>query len=112
MFNRAEANKQAASIHDITNKALASGGLERIAPDSRALARTGESKVPFSQGLVPRKATTMPKPRWHAPWKLMRVRHSSFDDLDLSDSTKARAGCYPSQKNLLESDLDSNPRFP
>jgi len=70
---QSEANKHAASIQDITNKALASGGLERIAPPKRALATTGESKVPFSQGIVTRKATTMPKPQWHAPWKLMRV---------------------------------------
>ena len=52
---------------------MASGGSERIEPMSKALVATGESKTPFSQGLVPRKAPTMPKPEWHAPWKLMRV---------------------------------------
>ncbi|XP_066921852.1 pleiotropic regulator 1-like [Clytia hemisphaerica] len=69
-----DANKHAHSIQDITNKALASGGSERIRPNNKQLMpTTGESKVPFSQGIVPRKGTTMPKPRWHAPWKLMRV---------------------------------------
>jgi len=69
-----QANKQAAGIQDITDKALSSGGAEKIsAPGSKSLTKSGESKVPFSQGLLPRKATTMPKPRWHAPWKLMRV---------------------------------------
>ncbi|XP_002164606.2 pleiotropic regulator 1 [Hydra vulgaris] len=68
-----ENNQYAAGIQDITNKALSSGGLERIAPPKRALATTGESKVPFSHGMIARKATTMPKPTWHAPWKLMRV---------------------------------------
>lgn len=24
--------------------------------------------------LIPRKAPTMPKPQWHSPWKLYRVR--------------------------------------
>ena len=55
------------------NKAKASGGAERIDAPSKALVVTGESKTPFSQGIVPRKAQTMPKPEWHAPWKLMRV---------------------------------------
>ena len=59
--------------------AKASAGVERIAVPSKALVATGESKTPFSQGIVPRKAPTMPKPEWHAPWKLMRV--SSFDYL-------------------------------
>jgi len=27
-----------------------------------------------SSGLLPRKAPTMPKPQWHPPWKLYRVR--------------------------------------
>lgn len=25
------------------------------------------------QSIMPRRATTMPKPKWHAPWKLYRV---------------------------------------
>eukprot|EP00794_Sanderia_malayensis_P006893 gene6893-7671_t len=68
-----EANKASHGIRDIINKAMASGGSERIKPQSRELVLTGESKTPFSQGIVPRKAPTMPKPEWHAPWKLMRV---------------------------------------
>ena len=52
---------------------MSQGALEKLNPQSRSLAVTGESKVPFSQGIVPRKATTMPKPQWHSPWKLMRV---------------------------------------
>ena len=76
---RLNANKHAHSIQDITNKALGSGGLERIRPTNQQLMpTTGESKVPFSQGIVPRKGTTMPKPRWHAPWKLMRVMITCF----------------------------------
>ena len=73
---RKEASKHAHSIQDITNKALASGGAERLNPNhnKQIMPVTGESKVPFSQGLMPRKGTTMPKPQWHAPWKLMRVR--------------------------------------
>lgn len=52
---------------------VSQSALQKLNPQSRSLAVTGESKVPFSQGIVPRKATTMPKPQWHAPWKLMRV---------------------------------------
>jgi len=67
------ASKASHGINDIMNKALSSGGPERLNAKSKALVATGESKVPFSQGIVPRKAPTMPKPDWHAPWKLMRV---------------------------------------
>ncbi len=35
------------------------------------VAVTGGTKN--SQALLPRKAPTMPKPQWHAPWKLYRV---------------------------------------
>uniref|UniRef100_A0A6G3MEL9 Pleiotropic regulator 1 n=1 Tax=Henneguya salminicola TaxID=69463 RepID=A0A6G3MEL9_HENSL len=35
--------------------------------------QNGESAIPFSHGLIPRKAPIMPKPMWHPPWKLMRV---------------------------------------
>lgn len=28
---------------------------------------------PGSQALAPRRAPAMPKPKWHPPWKLMRV---------------------------------------
>lgn len=36
---------------------------------STALVAIGNEKM-----LVPKKAPTMPKPQWHAPWKLYRVR--------------------------------------
>ncbi|XP_065059147.1 pleiotropic regulator 1-like [Rhopilema esculentum] len=67
------AAKASHGVHEMMNKAKASGGAERIDAPSKALVATGESKTPFSQGIVPRKAQTMPKPEWHAPWKLMRV---------------------------------------
>lgn len=67
---RSDANKHAPGIHEIREKA---GTLDRIAPKSKILGVTGESKVPFSMGIVPRKGRTLPKPTWHAPWKLMRV---------------------------------------
>jgi len=35
---------------------------------SKALVAVGNEKM-----LVPKKAPTMPKPKWHAPWKLYRV---------------------------------------
>ncbi len=73
LLYRAEINKASHGIQDIIEKAMASGGSERIEPSSKSLVPTGESKTPFSQGIVPRKAPTMPKPEWHAPWKLMRV---------------------------------------
>ena len=60
-------------ISNVKDSTVSQGALEKLNPQSRSLAVTGESKVPFSQGIVPRKATTMPKPQWHAPWKLMRV---------------------------------------
>lgn len=74
---RKDAKKFAPGVQDITEKALRSGGAERMGPN-KSISITGESKVPFSQGLVPRKATTMPKPKWHAPWKLMRVSDHSL----------------------------------
>lgn len=61
-------------ISNVKDSTVLQGALEKLNPQSRSLAVTGESKVPFSQGIVPRKATTMPKPQWHSPWKLMRVR--------------------------------------
>ena len=73
-FNRIESQKQSHGIGAVIDKALASGGPERLTPQSRALSTTGESKTPFSQGIVPRKAPTMPKPQWHPPWKLSKVR--------------------------------------
>ena len=73
-FNRIESQKQSHGIGAVIDKALASGGPERLTPQNRALSTTGESKTPFSQGIVPRKAPTMPKPQWHPPWKLSKVR--------------------------------------
>jgi len=36
---------------------------------NRMIVSIGDQKM-----LVPKKAPTMPKPVWHAPWKLFRVR--------------------------------------
>lgn len=56
----------------IQQKALASGGKERLGPSSKALVSVGGSKS--STALVQqKKAATLPKPQWHPPWKLMRV---------------------------------------
>lgn len=57
-----------ASIQDIKQRA---GNTDRFNPSSRsntALVSVGDQKM-----LVPKKAPTMPKPSWHAPWKLYRV---------------------------------------
>jgi len=68
-----EEQKQPVAQPD-TSQALATTGQAASAPtNTRALAVLGESKVPFSQGIVARKAPTMPKPNWHAPWKLSKV---------------------------------------
>ena len=57
---------------DIQQKALASGGKERLGPSSKALVAVGGTKS--STALVQqKKAATLPKPQWHPPWKLMRV---------------------------------------
>ncbi|XP_072039910.1 pleiotropic regulator 1-like [Amphiura filiformis] len=64
-----ERRKMAAGVTDIKRHA---GLEERVGPTSNALvAVTGGTKN--SQALLPRKAPTMPKPQWHAPWKLYRV---------------------------------------
>lgn len=49
---------------------VALGSEGAVVPYS-ASALSGASTV--SAALVPRKAPTMPRPRWHAPWKLYRV---------------------------------------
>ena len=59
----------AAGVNDIRQHA---GLAERFAPPAstgRALVAIGDQKM-----LVPKKAPTMPKPVWHPPWKLFRVR--------------------------------------
>jgi len=59
----------AASVNDIRQHA---GLPERFAAPGtagRALVAIGDQKM-----LVPKKALTMPKPVWHPPWKLFRVR--------------------------------------
>ena len=59
----------AASVNDIRQHA---GLAERFAaPGSsgKTLVAIGDQKM-----LVPKKAPTMPKPVWHPPWKLFRVR--------------------------------------
>ena len=67
-----QAGRKSAGIMDIQQKALASGGKERLGPSSKALVATGGTKS--STALVQqKKAATLPKPQWHPPWKLMRV---------------------------------------
>jgi len=70
---RLQAGRESAGIMNIQQKALASGGKERLGPSSKALVAVGGTKS--STALVQqKKAATLPKPQWHAPWKLMRVR--------------------------------------
>ena len=54
---------------DIQNHA---GHPERYAPpgSNKTMITIGDQKM-----LVPKKAPTMPKPKWHPPWKLSRVRY-------------------------------------
>ena len=72
--NRIEANKQTPGIMDIQKQAMMSGGSERLSgpQSSKALLPTDSSKL-SSSAIVQKRALTMPKPEWHAPWKLMRV---------------------------------------
>uniref|UniRef100_A0A8C7FNG4 Pleiotropic regulator 1 n=1 Tax=Oncorhynchus kisutch TaxID=8019 RepID=A0A8C7FNG4_ONCKI len=65
---RLDASRTAAGVGDIHRNA---GGAERSsAPHSHSLLEGGGTK---NSSLVARKAPTMPKPQWHAPWKLFRV---------------------------------------
>lgn len=43
------------------------------APSSTLVAPAWSSTNPTSSALIARKAPTMPKPKWHPPWKLYRV---------------------------------------
>uniref|UniRef100_A0A674C4I7 Pleiotropic regulator 1 n=1 Tax=Salmo trutta TaxID=8032 RepID=A0A674C4I7_SALTR len=64
---RLDASRTAASVGDIHRHA---GGAERShASHSHAMVGGGTK----NSSLVARKAPTMPKPQWHAPWKLFRV---------------------------------------
>ncbi|PIK49830.1 putative pleiotropic regulator 1 isoform X1 [Apostichopus japonicus] len=56
-------------VNDIKQHA---GIPERALPPSQALIAVSD-KTKNSQALMPRKAPTMPKPKWHPPWKLYRV---------------------------------------
>ena len=49
---------------------MLSGGNERLAGPSKALVPSDKMS---SSAIVQKRALTMPKPEWHAPWKLMRV---------------------------------------
>ncbi|XP_029213127.1 pleiotropic regulator 1-like [Acropora millepora] len=66
------AGKESVSIMEIQKKALVpAGGKEKMAPSSKALvAAEGTKSTALMQQ---RKATSLPKPQWHPPWKLMRV---------------------------------------
>ncbi|XP_045070071.1 pleiotropic regulator 1 [Coregonus clupeaformis] len=67
---RLDASRTAASVGDIHRHA---GGAERShAPHSHAMSLL-EGGGTKNSSLVARKAPTMPKPQWHAPWKLFRV---------------------------------------
>ena len=59
---------------DIKRQAMMSGGQERLSgpQSSKALVPSDTSKL-SSNAIVQKRAQTMPKPEWHAPWKLMRV---------------------------------------
>jgi len=58
---------------DIPQKARATGGKERLGPPSKALVSVGGTK-PSTALVQQKKAATLPKPQWHPPWKLMRVK--------------------------------------
>ena len=58
---------------DIRQKALSSGGQERLGLQSKALVSAGGARQ-SSTALAQRKLQSIPKPQWHPPWKLMRVR--------------------------------------
>ena len=70
-FDRIEASKQTPGVSEIRKQALMSGGNERLAGPSKALVPSDKMS---SSAIVQKRALTMPKPEWHAPWKLMRVR--------------------------------------
>lgn len=57
---------------EIRNKAINSGGNERLAGPQSSKALVPSDKM-SSAAIVQKRALTMPKPEWHAPWKLMRV---------------------------------------
>jgi pleiotropic regulator 1 len=71
-IGRIEASKQTPGISEIRKQALMSGGNERLAGPSKALVPSDRMS---SSAIVQKRALTMPKPEWHAPWKLMRVLH-------------------------------------
>uniref|UniRef100_A0AAZ3S3C8 Pleiotropic regulator 1 n=1 Tax=Oncorhynchus tshawytscha TaxID=74940 RepID=A0AAZ3S3C8_ONCTS len=67
---RLDASHTAASVGDIHRHAV---GAERPhAPHSHAMSLL-EGGGTKNSSLIARKAPTMPKPQWHAPWKLFRV---------------------------------------
>lgn len=68
--NFADSHPQTAyGVQDIQKNA---GIPERVLPPSQALVAISDN-TKNSQALMPRKAPTMPKPKWHPPWKLFRV---------------------------------------
>ena len=61
---------------DIQKKALVSAGgklKDRFGPLSKAVVTAGGTKSSTAL-MQQKKAATLPKPQWHPPWKLMRVR--------------------------------------
>ncbi|CDQ82314.1 pleiotropic regulator 1 [Oncorhynchus mykiss] len=67
---RLDASRTAASVGDIHK--LAVGAERSHAPHSHAMSLL-EGGGTKNSSLIARKAPTMPKPQWHAPWKLFRV---------------------------------------
>lgn len=65
-------HKESSGVMDIQQKALATGGKERLGPPSKALVSVAGTK-PSTALVQQKKAPTLPKPQWHPPWKLMRV---------------------------------------
>ncbi|CAM9452196.1 pleiotropic regulator 1 [Lampetra fluviatilis] len=66
---RQEASRTAASVADIHRHA---GIAERVVPPGSSSAFLDGGGLKGS-ALMPKKASSMPKPQWHPPWKLYRV---------------------------------------
>lgn len=69
-IDRIEASKETPGVLQIRKQAMMSGGSERLTGPSKALVPAEKMS---SSAIVQKRALTMPKPEWHAPWKLMRV---------------------------------------
>ncbi|KAG7299205.1 Pleiotropic regulator 1 [Plutella xylostella] len=81
---RAQAHKQHEALsrpdtpHDAEHLAIMAGEGASLGSDGALLPYSGPGATPTPSApsgalAMPRKAPTMPKPKWHAPWKLFRV---------------------------------------